>query len=78
MRLIAAALCLACACAGETAENAQPGRYDRLQLEHALAAGEAGTNLGTFPLTNKPVVDGDTIKVVGLDASLRLLGLDCE
>lgn len=77
MRLIAA-LCLACACAGETAENAQAGRYDRLQLEHALAEGDAGTTIGTFALTNKPVVDGDTIKVVGLDASLRLLGLDCE
>jgi endonuclease YncB( thermonuclease family) len=66
------------ACAGETVESAQSGRYDRVQLEHALAEGDAGIVLGTFPLANKPVVDGDTIKVVGLDASLRLLGLDCE
>jgi endonuclease YncB( thermonuclease family) len=79
MRLIVTTFALVLgACAAETTESAQAGRYDRLQLEHALAEGEAGTTMGTFALTNKPVVDGDTIKVVGLDASLRLLGLDCE
>jgi endonuclease YncB( thermonuclease family) len=79
VRVIAAiALASVVGCAGESPENAQAGRYDRLQLEHALAAHDAGIELGIFSLTNKPVVDGDTIKVVGLDASLRLLGLDCE
>ncbi len=79
MRVIAAlALATVLGCAGEPAENAQAGRYDRLQLEHALAEHDAGLDLGTFNLSNKPIVDGDTIKVVGLDASLRLLGLDCE
>lgn len=35
--------------------------------------------LGEFPLAKKnPVLDGDTIKVEGLDASLRLLGIDTE
>lgn len=35
--------------------------------------------LGEFPLAEKkPVLDGDTIKVQGLDASLRLLGIDTE
>lgn len=35
--------------------------------------------LGEFPLAAKnPVLDGDTIKVEGLDASLRLLAIDTE
>src|SRR6185503_16799778 len=31
-----------------------------------------------FPLAGKPVLDGDTIRVKGLDATLRLLALDAE
>jgi endonuclease YncB( thermonuclease family) len=34
--------------------------------------------LGEFPLKKDAIVDGDTIKVDGLDASLRLLGIDTE
>jgi len=75
---VIAAFALLAACAGETVDGAQAGRYDRLQLEQSLAESDAGVVIGTFALANHPVVDGDTIKVVGLDASLRLLGLDCE
>lgn len=34
--------------------------------------------LGEFNLVENGVVDGDTVKVEGLDASLRLLGIDTE
>jgi len=42
----------------------------------ARAAAADPLVIGEFPLTR--VVDGDTIKVEGLDSSLRLLGLDTE
>lgn len=79
MRVILLALVLVAGACGQPATQAVPGRYDRQQLERTLAdGGNAGLVLGRFLLANKPVTDGDTIKVVGLDASLRLLGLDCE
>ncbi|MBX7078005.1 MAG: thermonuclease family protein [Nannocystaceae bacterium] len=67
------------ACAPER-ETLHDGRYDRGELAASLADRETppGLLLGTFLLANKGVVDGDTIKVDGLDASLRLIGLDCE
>lgn len=37
-----------------------------------------GIVLGEFTLSNRPVVDGDTIRVEGLDRSIRLLGIDTE
>jgi endonuclease YncB( thermonuclease family) len=49
-------------------------RFDRSELERA----DAGLVLGEYPLAKNAVVDGDTIKVSGLDASLRLLGIDSE
>jgi endonuclease YncB( thermonuclease family) len=72
-------LVAAASCAVES-EALQDGRYDRTELAASLADREApaGLVLGVFTLANKAVVDGDTIKVEGLDASLRLLGLDCE
>jgi len=51
----------------------------RLVLILALVARTAAADplvIGEFPFVR--VVDGDTIKVEGLDASLRLLGLDTE
>lgn len=81
MRWLTLALALALACAAETQREALDGRYDREQLDHTLATPDnlAGLVLGEFALAaKKGVVDGDTIKVDGLDASLRLLGLDCE
>lgn len=49
-------------------------RFDRSELDNA----EAGIVLGEFPLAKNAIVDGDTIKVDGLGASLRLLGIDTE
>ncbi|MCK5687857.1 thermonuclease family protein [Myxococcota bacterium] len=37
-----------------------------------------GTIIGEFKLPADAIIDGDTIKVVGLDSSLRLLGIDTE
>lgn len=37
-----------------------------------------GLVIGEFALAPNAIVDGDTIKVSGLDSSLRLLGLDAE
>lgn len=52
-------------------------RYDRAQVAASLDQGDrVALLLGEFPLLK--VVDGDTIRVAGLDASLRLLGLDTE
>jgi endonuclease YncB( thermonuclease family) len=52
-------------------------RYSRPQAQRALAApAEAGVVVGEFALTR--IVDGDTVRVDGLDASLRLLGIDTE
>jgi len=52
-------------------------RYTRKQAQTSLRKLEApGLLLGEFRLSK--VVDGDTIRVDGLDASLRLLGVDAE
>jgi len=55
-------------------------RYDRAQLSASLddPTSDAGYVIGTFALSPSGVVDGDTIKVDGLDASLRLLAIDTE
>jgi len=55
-------------------------RYSREALTEALAsdAEQTGVLLGEFPLKNDAVIDGDTVKVGGLDGSLRLLGIDTE
>jgi endonuclease YncB( thermonuclease family) len=54
-------------------------RYDRDQLEARLAdPGEIEFDIGSFPLKQGAVVDGDTLKVGGLEGTLRLLGLDTE
>jgi endonuclease YncB( thermonuclease family) len=37
-----------------------------------------GLLIGEFPLARNAVVDGDTVKVAGLDTSMRLLGIDTE
>ena len=65
-------------CAG--ADDLSYGRaaYDREQLSESLADDRAQYLIGEFPLADHAVVDGDTVKVDGLDASLRLLGIDSE
>ena len=74
-RLGLVALVLAAACASEP-----PGRYDRDQLAATLADPklEPGIFVGDFVLKSPGIVDGDTIKVEGIEGSLRLLGLDAE
>jgi endonuclease YncB( thermonuclease family) len=55
----------------------ESARYQRKQAQASLARlGQPGLVLGEFTLTK--VVDGDTIRVDGLDSSLRLNGLDTE
>lgn len=49
-------------------------RFDRAELDRS----DAGLVLGVYPLKKNAIIDGDTIKVDGLDASLRLLGIDAE
>jgi len=56
---------------------ASSGRYSRKEAQQSLRKLESpGLLLGEFRLTK--VVDGDTVRVDGLDASLRLLGIDAE
>ncbi|MBI5510556.1 MAG: thermonuclease family protein [Deltaproteobacteria bacterium] len=70
------------------AAAAPPGDEPRATLT-AAASGKAGApaetaadrpglELGDYPRAANAVVDGDTIKVVGLSESLRLLGVDAE
>jgi endonuclease YncB( thermonuclease family) len=67
--LLAAAL-VSCGPAGGS-------RYTRKQAQDSLGKLDApGLVVGEFRLTK--VVDGDTLRVDGLDSSLRLLGIDTE
>jgi endonuclease YncB( thermonuclease family) len=70
--LLVAALALTTACQPPGA-----ARYSRQQAQTSLKKlGAPGLLLGEFHLTK--VTDGDTIRVDGLDSSLRLIGLDAE
>ncbi|HKE16973.1 MAG TPA: thermonuclease family protein [Kofleriaceae bacterium] len=77
---LAAALALALApalsgCAGSEASR----RYSRDQVQASLKRLETpGLLVGEFTLAPTPVLDGDTIRVEGLDSTLRLLALDAE
>jgi len=47
--------------------------------EIATGTAELGLLVGEYPLdAAKPILDGDTIRVRGLDATMRLLGVDTE
>ena len=79
-RLGIALLCLVLSAAGCYA-GVHSGfkRVRKEALQARLARFETpGLVLGEFPLAPHPVVDGDTIKVEGLDTSLRLLAIDTE
>jgi len=65
------ALALTLAACGQTVQ-----RFDRTNVLAGLDEPDIGLILGSFPLTK--VIDGDTIRVDGLDASMRLYGLDTE
>lgn len=68
---------LALALAAALACNPTVHRFDRTTVAASLAKGsEAALIIGEFPLMK--VTDGDTIRVAGLDASMRLLALDTE
>jgi endonuclease YncB( thermonuclease family) len=57
----------------------QTRRYDRKQAQQALNRLESpGLVIGEFALASHGVIDGDTLKVRGLDTSLRLLAIDTE
>jgi endonuclease YncB( thermonuclease family) len=73
-------LAVTAACTNGKLVERESDRYDLAHLAEALEGPEAdaGLVLGVFPLAPNAVVDGDTIKVAGLDASLRLLALDTE
>ncbi|HET6613258.1 MAG TPA: thermonuclease family protein [Kofleriaceae bacterium] len=54
-------------------------RYNRTKAQATLRKLETpGLVLGEFSLASDAVLDGDTIRVEGLESSLRLLGLDTE
>lgn len=69
--LVVAAALLALPACGQSVR-----RFDRTTVLAGLEDEQLGLVLGEFPLTR--VIDGDTIRVDGLDASMRLLGLDTE
>ena len=72
--LVAAAL--SCAPAAKTSK----GQAYKAELRARFKSFETpGLTIGDFPLASeKAILDGDTIKVEGLNASLRLLGVDTE
>lgn len=54
-------------------------RLHKAEVQERLRRLETpGLVIGEFPLARDAVVDGDTIKVAGLDTSLRLLAIDTE
>src|SRR5690242_17515873 len=68
--VLAAATLVACG-------PAHGNRYQRKQAQDSLKKLETpGLTIGEFHLTK--VTDGDTIRVDGLESSLRLVGLDAE
>jgi endonuclease YncB( thermonuclease family) len=59
--------------------DGQARRYSRERVQQSLERLEApGLLIGEFALAGSPVLDGDTIRVEGLDSSLRLVALDTE
>jgi endonuclease YncB( thermonuclease family) len=72
LAVLAAVALSSSACASK-----QHTRYQRKQAQDSLKKlGTPGLTIGEFHLTK--VTDGDTIRVDGLDSSLRLVGLDAE
>lgn len=84
MRLTAAATAALAALAvtfssSSCAESRQAQRYSRDKVQASLKRLETpGLVLGEFTLAGRPVIDGDTVRVEGLESTLRLLALDCE
>lgn len=78
--LLALGLVTFTACRSAPEVQSAPAVQPAPRVAHeAPAARDDGLVVGEFPLAEKkPVLDGDTIKVSGLDGSLRLLGVDTE
>lgn len=73
--LLAAALAVGFSACG----GADSRRYSRKEAQTTLTRlEEPGLVMGEFSLNHKSVIDGDTIRVTGLDSSLRLLAIDTE
>ena len=73
------AVAIVLGCAGACAGDSTSRRYSRKQAQKDLKRLETpGLVIGEFALARKAVVDGDTIKVDGLESSLRLLAIDTE
>ncbi len=70
---------LSSAVLGACGSSSQTRRYNRKQVQSSLSRLEApGLVIGEFSLPANAIVDGDTIKVRGLETSLRLLAIDTE
>ncbi len=64
---------------GGCGAGAESRRYSRKKAQKSLDRFETpGLVIGEFELAQRAVLDGDTIKVKGVDTSLRLLGIDTE
>jgi endonuclease YncB( thermonuclease family) len=64
---------------GACAETSETRRYNRARVQESLKRLETpGLLIGEFALASEAVLDGDTIRVEGLDSTLRLVALDCE
>ena len=72
-------LALAGGCGG-TIKTKSQRKFSREKTASALKKlDQEGLLIGEFPLrANKAILDGDTVVVEGLDASLRLIGIDTE
>jgi len=76
---LVAALALSTALATGCAGGEPSRRYSRARVHESMARLETpGLVIGEFPLAAKAILDGDTIRVHGLDSTMRLLGLDAE
>lgn len=62
------------------ATEAHSGNAERLTAKDRAREGseQEGLIIGVFPLADDSVIDGDTIRVKGLEDSVRLLALDTE
>jgi endonuclease YncB( thermonuclease family) len=77
-RMLAAALTGAVALSG-CGGGSEARRYSREKVQESLKRLETpGLLIGEFALAPDPVLDGDTIRVEGLESTLRLVGLDTE
>src|SRR3954447_12750139 len=76
----ALAVLAACGASAATTPISSERRTDRKEKQGTLKNLEKpGLEIGIFPLSSKnPIVDGDTVRVQGLENTLRLLGIDTE